>query len=116
MKGSPSRRACRLDLAVALTAILAAPLALADEETADQKLVISIERIWNRADHCAFTDLVAFDDSLYCAFREGSGHIPGLNGVVRIVRSSDRMNWTSVAVLDEPHVDLRVLEMRVAVA
>ena len=77
------------------------------EETAEQQLVISVERIWDRAAHSAFTDLVRFRDALYCTFREGSGHIPGMNGTIRVIRSRDGMNWESVALLEEPHVDLR---------
>jgi hypothetical protein len=87
-----------------LTLWPSAPLA---EETPDQKLVVSIERIWDRAGHSAFTDLLAHDGYLYCTFREGSGHIPGLNGVIRVVRSRDRSQWESVAVLDEARFDLR---------
>lgn len=77
------------------------------EETVEQRLVISVERIWDRAAHSAFTDLIRFQDHLFCAFREGSGHIPGQNGVIRVIRSSDGMNWESIALLEEPHVDLR---------
>ena len=77
------------------------------QETADQKLVVSVERIWDRAAHRAFTDLIRFKGDLYCVFREGSGHIPGYNGVIRVLRSSDGMNWESAAVLQEPHIDLR---------
>jgi hypothetical protein len=88
-----------------LVAVLATP-ATADE-TAEQKYVASIERIWDRPAHAAFTDLIAFDGDLYCAFREGSDHVPGLNGVVRVIRSNDGANWESVAVLEEPHADLR---------
>ena len=77
------------------------------DETVDQKCIVSIEKIWDRPDHSAFTDLALFGDYLYCTFREGSGHIPGLNGVARVLRSRDRMNWESVAVLKERHVDLR---------
>lgn len=76
-------------------------------ETAAQQYVVSVERIWGRAGHSAFTDLVRFRDALYCTFREGSGHIPGFNGTIRVIRSEDGMNWESVALLDERHVDLR---------
>lgn len=76
-------------------------------ETSLQKHVIAVERIWDRAGHNAFTDLATFQGSLYCTFREGSGHIPGLNGSVRIIRSKDGMNWESVDLLEEAHVDLR---------
>lgn len=76
-------------------------------ETTQQKLMLWIQRIWDRAEHSAFTDLVKFRNRYYCAFREGSGHIPGLNGVIRVIESDDAQNWRSVALLDEPHVDLR---------
>jgi hypothetical protein len=81
--------------------------AAAADETDDQKYLVSIERIWDRPAHAAFTDIIALSGDLYCTFREGSGHIPGLNGVIRVIRSRDGMNWESVAVLAEPHVDLR---------
>lgn len=77
------------------------------EETPQQKYIVSIERIWDRAEHAAFTDLIRFRGQLYCTFREGTGHIPGRNGLIRVLRSRDAMNWESVALLDEPHVDLR---------
>lgn len=87
--------------------LLATTGATIAEETTEQQLVISVERIWDRAAHSAFTDLVRFRDALYCTFREGSGHIPGMNGTIRVIRSRDGMNWVSVALLEEPHVDLR---------
>jgi len=77
------------------------------QEVDPQKAIISVERIWDRADHCAFTDLIRFNGRFYCAFREGSGHIPGINGTVRIVSSRDGQNWSSVAHLIEKDVDLR---------
>ncbi len=76
-------------------------------ETAEQKVVVSVERIWDRAEHSAFTDLVSFRGRYYCTFREASGHVPGLNGVIRVIESEDGQNWRSVALLDETQVDLR---------
>ncbi len=88
--------------------LVAMPTATATaEETAEQKYVVSIERIWDRAAHCAFTGLVPHGGYLYCTFREGTGHIPGLNGAIRVIRSRDHSNWESVALLEERHVDLR---------
>ena len=46
------------------------------QETAAQKYLLSVERIWDRAPHSAFTDLVDFNGRFYCTFREGSGHVP----------------------------------------
>lgn len=90
---------CVLMLALVATSVA--------DETVEQKYVVSIERIWDRAAHSAFTDLVRHGGYLYCTFREGTGHIPGLNGSVRVIRSRDRANWESVALLEEQHVDLR---------
>ena len=72
-----------------------------------QKALISVDRIWDRAQHNAFTDLVYFKGKFYCTFREGSGHIPGINGTVRVIASTDGQNWQSVAHLAEQGVDLR---------
>lgn len=80
------------------------------QETATQKYLLSVERIWDRAPHSAFTDLIEFNGKLYCTFREGSGHVPGkdgTNGAIRIIASADGQNWRSVALLTEEHVDLR---------
>ncbi len=77
------------------------------QETTEQRVVVGVERIWDRALHSAFTDLTAFKGRYYCAFREGSGHIPGLNGLIRVIESEDAQNWRSVALLDESRVDLR---------
>ncbi|MCB0629218.1 MAG: hypothetical protein R2824_04805 [Saprospiraceae bacterium] len=72
-----------------------------------QKAVLSVEQIWDRAAHNAFTDLVFFRDSWYCTFREGTGHIPGVNGSIRVIASNDGQNWYSVALISELDVDLR---------
>lgn len=80
------------------------------QETAAQKYLLSVERIFDRAPHSAFTDLVEFNGKLYCTFREGSGHVPGkdgTNGTIRIIASADGQNWQSVALLSEAQVDLR---------
>jgi len=74
---------------------------------AAQEAVVSIERIWDQADHNAFTDLIRFKGRLYCTFREGSAHVHGLDGKIRIIVSNDGQNWESVALLAEDKVDLR---------
>ena len=53
---------------------------------------IKIYKIWDFAEHNAFTDLIKFKGDYYCSFREGSGHVPGrdgTDGVVRILKSKD---------------------------
>jgi len=100
------RRAAAPLLVVSLC-VSAAHFAAA-QETPQQKYVISVERIWDRAQHNAFTDIIEYKGLIYCAFREGSGHIPGLNGTIRILRRARRSDsWESVGLLQEQHVDLR---------
>ncbi len=80
------------------------------QQTAAQKYLISVERIWDRAQHNAFTDLVEFNGKLYCTFREGSAHVPGkegVNGTIRVVVADDGQNWRSVALVALATYDLR---------
>jgi hypothetical protein len=67
-------------------------------------------KIWDKAPHNAFTDLVRFKSHFYCAFREGKEHLPvnGINlGKIRILRSKDGKKWDSVALFDIGEYDLR---------
>lgn len=65
-------------------------------------------QIWRHATHNAFTDLIRFRATWYCAFREASGHISE-DGHVRILCSDDGVNWTTAAQIrcPEQHRDLR---------
>lgn len=68
---------------------------------AEAARVASVQKIWDAAPHSAFTDLIRFNDAFYVAFREASTHIvppvgqPG--GDLRILRSTDGLNWTEAA-------------------
>lgn len=71
---------------------------------------IEIKKIWDSADHSAFTDLIYFKDKFYCSFREGSGHVPGnedVDGTVRILESKNGEDWKSVAHIQKEGYDLR---------
>src|SRR5688572_6368875 len=61
--------------------------------------LLSVTKIHDAAPHNAFTDLTHFNNHWYCAFREGSGHVPGSDGVIRVLRSPDANTWTSIAEL-----------------
>ncbi len=91
---------------LALLALLALPSLEAVEYPA--------KRIWDRAPHNAFTDLIAFDDRVFCVFREGSGHVPGENGKIRCIASTDGEKWESVALLAVDGVDLRDPKLSIA--
>lgn len=52
-------------------------------------------RIWGDAGHSAFTTLVKYNGSFYCAFREADRH-SGYGGKVTIIKSSDCLKWEAV--------------------
>ena len=68
--------------------------------------LIEAKKIWDQGEHNAFTDLVRFQDSFYCVFREGEGHVcPEAN--IRIIRSKDGDSWESAGLLTLKGYDLR---------
>ncbi len=69
--------------------------------------LLEFQKIWDSGPHNAFTDLARYQGAWYCVFREGSGHIPGNNGVIRVLHSATGEHWSSVAVVAQNGVDLR---------
>jgi len=35
-----------------------------------------VRKIWDKAPHNAFTDLIRYKSHFYCTFREGESHVP----------------------------------------
>ncbi|RRA98023.1 hypothetical protein [Larkinella rosea] len=69
---------------------------------------VKVTKIWDQPPHSAFTDLVLFNNAFYCTFREGFSHVDTTNsGKVRVLKSKDGKDWTSVALLAIPKIDLR---------
>ena len=68
--------------------------------------IISVQKIWDRGAHNAFTDLARFQGKWFCAFREAQAHADG-EGKIRILQSRDGAAWASAALLSEKGVDLR---------
>jgi hypothetical protein len=68
--------------------------------------IVSNERIWDRAPHNAFTDLLRFRERFYCVFREGKTHVSE-DGAIQVLTSPDGSRWESAARLDYPVADLR---------
>ena len=83
------------------------PFTAKSQNTPEHDLIISVDRIWDRAAHNAFTGLIDFNGTLYCTFRESDGHVSEINGTIRVIASDDGQNWYSVAHLFERGVDLR---------
>jgi hypothetical protein len=68
--------------------------------------LVEYRKIWDRAPHNAFTDLVVWREQFYCAFREGQGHAGDI-GKLRVIRSTDGVTWNSVVALEMADDDLR---------
>jgi hypothetical protein len=68
--------------------------------------VVEVNKIWDKAPHNAFTDLVRWHDAFYCAFREGRGHV-STDGRIRILESKDADRWESAALISLEGYDLR---------
>lgn len=69
--------------------------------------LISVKKIWSYAKHNALTDLIRFHHSWYCVFRESTKHVYGENGKIRLIKSNDGKNWDSIALFEQPGIDLR---------
>src|SRR5437660_902599 len=68
--------------------------------------LVEVRKIWDRAPHNAFTDLVRFKSRWFCVFREGTAHVSP-DGALRVITSKDGKDWVSAALLTQPNADLR---------
>lgn len=74
---------------------------------AQQPLLVSVQKIWDKAPHNALTDLIIFRGRWYCVFRESDAHVFGKNGVIRVLGSDEGIVWNSLAVIEDEGFDLR---------
>lgn len=77
-----------------------------DEPNAAQPELIEVQRIWDKAPHNAFTDLLHHEGQWYCVFREGKKHVSP-DGSLRVIMSKDGREWESLALISHPTDDLR---------
>jgi hypothetical protein len=68
--------------------------------------IIEARKIWDKAPHNAFTDLIRFEGRWYCVFREGKGHVSA-DGALRVITSVDGKTWESAALITSDNSDLR---------
>ena len=59
-------------------------------------VLVSVDKIWDKAEHNAFTDLIRYKDRWYCTFREGKTHVSH-HGVLKVIASDDGEKWDQVA-------------------
>lgn len=98
-------------LRIALAETLCVMLVLSCMTTSAQEkgktmTLIEARKIWDKAPHNAFTDLVRFQNRWYCVFREGKGHVSS-DGALRIITSADGEKWESAALITSTDSDLR---------
>ena len=87
----------------ALVVMLSASLLHAQAPVAE---LVSVEKIWDKAPHSAFTDLTRFQNLFYCCFREGDSATKG-EGTLRMLVSASGKTWVEHITLNEPGIDLR---------
>jgi len=92
----------RIQFAVTCLLLLVA----ASTSLAKEPELVSARKIWDKAPHNAFTDLVRFKGAWYCVFREGKGHVSP-DGALRVLTSADGDKWESAALIESPTSDLR---------
>ena len=68
--------------------------------------LVSVKKIWDKAPHNAFTDLVRHDGQWLCVFREGQKHVSP-DGALRVIGSKDGEAWESYALIKSAVGDLR---------
>src|SRR5438093_13765164 len=85
-----------------LLGVTAYPAAAADNKVE----LLEVRKIWDRAPHNAFTDLVRFKGRWFCVFREGAAHASP-DGALRVITSKNGADWTSAALLTYGGADLR---------
>lgn len=68
--------------------------------------LVSAEKIWDKAPHNAFTNLIRYKDEWFCVFREGQGHVSP-DGALRVIASKDGETWESAARIISDTADLR---------
>ena len=85
-----------------LGSIFGATAAAAKGEAA----LVEVRKVWDRAPHNAFTDLVRFKGHWFCVFREGTAHVSP-DGALRVITSPDGREWVSAALLTQTNADLR---------
>ncbi len=67
---------------------------------------VEVRKIWDKAPHNAFTDLVRHQERWWCVFREGQGHVSP-DGAIRVITSKDGVTWESAALITSQTADLR---------
>jgi hypothetical protein len=74
---------------------------------------ISARKIWDKAPHNAFTDLIHWKGKFICVFREGRRHV-STDGKIRVLTSPDGDEWNPAALVELTGFDLRDAGLSIA--
>jgi hypothetical protein len=74
--------------------------------TAQEAVLVGVQKIWDKGEHNAFTDLIRFRGKWFCAFREAEAHASP-TGVIRILSSKNGKDWEPASVIEIKDHDLR---------
>ncbi len=77
-----------------------------EKPVAPKAEIVYLDKVWDRAGHSAFTDLIQYHGRWFLAFREAGSHVSG-DGAIRILSSSDFEHWHETARITHPGGDLR---------
>jgi hypothetical protein len=89
-----------------LVPIVVAVLAAGSVAAAEEPRIVSVTKIWDKAAHSAFTDLIRWRGQLYGVFREAEAHVGG-DGKLRVLESANGQAWQPVALVADDGIDLR---------
>ncbi|QDT41401.1 hypothetical protein Pan241w_14610 [Gimesia alba] len=92
-------------LMAALLLILNSSALLKAEKPVELKLE-SVQKIWDKDPHNAFTGLTRFKDQWFCVFRTGKKHVSA-DGALQVLSSKDGKTWKPVARITSETADLR---------
>ena len=68
--------------------------------------LLSCEKVWDRGEHNAFTDLCLFDGHFWLVFREGRAHVSE-DGIIVVLKSADAKTWQLASEVKLVGEDLR---------
>lgn len=99
-------------LALGCSVVLICAWAASAAEPPSAKL-LEVRKIWSKARHNAFTDLIRYQGRWYCAFREGRSHVCD-TGKLRVITSEDGQEWASAALMAWDGGDVRDAKLSIA--
>jgi hypothetical protein len=68
---------------------------------------MNLGEVYDTYDFAAFTDIVYYNNAWYVTFRVGRKHLGGINGEIKIMKSTDAVIWKVENIIENDNLDLR---------